>query len=66
MPAPSRAPAEYKAKVAALKVIVGPASFRATDGQLAQVIERCGDVEIAADAMTMIPRPKWLERMLGE
>lgn len=65
--APSRAPPEDKAKVAALKVIVGPASFRATDGQLARLIQRCGDdVGIAADALTMIPRSKWLERMLGE
>lgn len=65
--APSRAPPDYKAKVAALKAIVGPVSFRFTDGALARLIVHCGDdVGLASDAITMIPRSKWVEEMLGE
>lgn len=65
--APSRAPGDYKAKVAALKAIVGPASFRATDGQLARLIQHVGDdVGLASDCVCQIPRPSWVSEMLGE
>ena len=53
--------------MAALKAIVGPAAFRASDGALARLIQHVGDdVGLAADALTMIPRSKWVEEMLGE
>lgn len=64
--APSRAPPDYKAKVAALKAIVGPVSFRFTDGALARLIVHCDDdVGLASDAITMIPRPPWVSGNAG-
>lgn len=49
--------------MAAVKAAVGPASYSFTDDQLIELIGVCGSVGLTCDALTMIPRPRWLERM---
>jgi hypothetical protein len=36
-----------------------------TDHALAYIVEACGDVELAADAVAMSPRPKWVQEFIG-
>lgn len=54
------------AVVSAIKAAVGPAAFRFTDVQILEVVSVCGSVGLAVDALCMIPRPKWLERLEAE
>ena len=63
----ARAPAsrnqEDEAKVAAIRGKVGGGCSRFNDEQLLAVVAMCGSVGLACDALAMIPRPRWLERM---
>lgn len=54
---------EQLAKIAGVRAHVGPAAASFNDRQILKLVNICGSVGIACDALTMIPQPRFLKSL---
>ena len=48
-----------------LRRLVGPSIDHVETKALSKFLRKCPDLDLAATALTMIPRPKWVEEIVG-